>query len=133
MKKQYQEILNRTLSSSLVFLWLVLLFPSNLFFQSILSNHIIISVSVFISACFAGISMLIAIINKRILQITITDILVTCYFIYTIFNAFIIRPNPVTDILILEYLLVAPIYVSCLLYTSPSPRDRSLSRMPSSA
>ena len=24
-------------------------------------------------------------------------------------------------------------YVSCLLYTSPSPRDRSLSRMPSSA
>ena len=24
-------------------------------------------------------------------------------------------------------------YVACLLYTSPSPRDRSLSRMPSSA
>ena len=24
-------------------------------------------------------------------------------------------------------------YVNCLLYTSPSPRDRSLSRMPSSA
>ena len=24
-------------------------------------------------------------------------------------------------------------YVTCLLYTSPSPRDRSLSRMPSSA
>ena len=24
-------------------------------------------------------------------------------------------------------------YLSCLLYTSPSPRDRSLSRMPSSA
>lgn len=118
MKKQYQEILNRTLSSSLVFLWLVLLLPSNLFFQSILSNHIIISVSVFISACFAGISMLIAIINKRILQITITDILVTCYFIYTIFNAFIIRPNPVTDILILEYLLVAPIYVSVRMMTN---------------
>ena len=26
-----------------------------------------------------------------------------------------------------------PIYDICLLYTSPSPRDRSLSRMPSSA
>ena len=26
-----------------------------------------------------------------------------------------------------------PAYISCLLYTSPSPRDRSLSRMPSSA
>ena len=25
------------------------------------------------------------------------------------------------------------VYYSCLLYTSPSPRDRSLSRMPSSA
>ena len=25
------------------------------------------------------------------------------------------------------------IYCSCLLYTSPSPRDRSISRMPSSA
>ena len=27
----------------------------------------------------------------------------------------------------------APLYQACLLYTSPSPRDRSLSRMPSSA
>ena len=26
-----------------------------------------------------------------------------------------------------------PKYTSCLLYTSPSPRDRSVSRMPSSA
>ena len=26
-----------------------------------------------------------------------------------------------------------PIFNTCLLYTSPSPRDRSLSRMPSSA
>ena len=29
-------------------------------------------------------------------------------------------------------MVIAP-YTSCLLYTSPSPRDRSLSRMPSSA
>ena len=31
------------------------------------------------------------------------------------------------------YLYTIPWFVSCLLYTSPSPRDRSLSRMPSSA
>ena len=29
--------------------------------------------------------------------------------------------------------LAAPMYASCLLYTSPSPRDATLSRMPSSA
>ena len=28
---------------------------------------------------------------------------------------------------------LAPLYVICLLYTSPSPRDRTRSRMPSSA
>ena len=31
------------------------------------------------------------------------------------------------------YLIANPNYWTCLLYTSPSPRDRSLSRMPSSA
>ena len=31
------------------------------------------------------------------------------------------------------YLTIAGRVSSCLLYTSPSPRDRSLSRMPSSA
>ena len=29
--------------------------------------------------------------------------------------------------------LAEPTYVTCLLYTSPSPRDATLSRMPSSA
>ena len=29
--------------------------------------------------------------------------------------------------------IYTPVYIDCLLYTSPSPRDRSLSRMPSSA
>ena len=33
----------------------------------------------------------------------------------------------------LEALLVVTFTDACLLYTSPSPRDRSLSRMPSSA
>ena len=32
-----------------------------------------------------------------------------------------------------EELLNQPLYLSCLLYTSPSPRDGLLSRMPSSA
>ena len=29
--------------------------------------------------------------------------------------------------------LISKVFPTCLLYTSPSPRDRSLSRMPSSA
>lgn len=112
MKKQYQEILIRILSRLQVLLWLVLLLPFNLLFQSILSNHIIISFSVFISVCLAGISILLAILNKRILQFTITDILVTCYFFYALFNVAIIRPHPVADILILKYLLLVLIYLS---------------------
>ena len=32
-----------------------------------------------------------------------------------------------------EYPIVVQQYLSCLLYTSPSPRDDELSRMPSSA
>ena len=39
-------------------------------------------------------------------------------------------PNYTVEILIL--IILAPIYI-CLLYTSPSPRDATLSRMPSSA
>ena len=31
------------------------------------------------------------------------------------------------------YITLASIYITCLLYTSPSPRDRTRSRMPSSA
>ena len=45
--------------------------------------------------------------------------------------------DPLLHFLIwLEKLLVNspwPLVIGCLLYTSPSPRDRSLSRMPSSA
>ena len=40
--------------------------------------------------------------------------------------------NPLTAKLI-EEIGYDAIYVSCLLYTSPSPRDRTRSRMPSSA
>ena len=38
---------------------------------------------------------------------------------------------PLRDIVIFPFMIV-PLYV-CLLYTSPSPRDRQKSRMPSSA
>ena len=38
--------------------------------------------------------------------------------------------DEISDVLDYEYLISA---LDCLLYTSPSPRDRSLSRMPSSA
>ena len=37
------------------------------------------------------------------------------------------------EVILLLMFMVAGIYFICLLYTSPSPRDRSLSRMPSSA
>ena len=42
--------------------------------------------------------------------------------------------KPGSDVANLSVLGYEPaVYYSCLLYTSPSPRDRSLSRMPSSA
>ena len=37
------------------------------------------------------------------------------------------------DIVIFGYLRAVQRYLTCLLYTSPSPRDRTRSRMPSSA
>ena len=45
------------------------------------------------------------------------------------FSQFSIYPNPVKEILNLQWTQS----LSCLLYTSPSPRDRTRSRMPSSA
>ena len=41
--------------------------------------------------------------------------------------------NQALDIISNEASNLKEIYMACLLYTSPSPRDRSLSRMPSSA
>ena len=46
-------------------------------------------------------------------------------------NIFKIQSIPISSILSCAYEL--DIYKSCLLYTSPSPRDRTRSRMPSSA
>ena len=39
--------------------------------------------------------------------------------------------KPITPEFIIQP--IVPLYVACLLYTSPSPRDRQKSRMPSSA
>ena len=45
------------------------------------------------------------------------------------------RPDTIEDGVAIQGKLVrgTPNYISCLLYTSPSPRDATLSRMPSSA
>lgn len=112
MLKHYPAFLAKTLSFLQAILAFVLLFPFNLFIEGILSDHIIISFSVFIAACLAALSIFIGVINKRILQITITDILAVCYFTYILLNAYVIRPNPVPDILTLKYLLVVLVYLS---------------------
>ena len=36
-------------------------------------------------------------------------------------------------VLLVIFMITAPLLTTCLLYTSPSPRDRTRSRMPSSA
>lgn len=112
MLKQCTIFSKQTLFYLQVILWLVLLLPFNLFFQSILSDHIIISFTVFGAACLAGVSIFLAKDNKHILQITIADILAACYFIYILVNTYIIRPYPVSDIMMLKYLLVFFIYLS---------------------
>lgn len=112
MLKQCTTFSKQTLFYLQVILWLVLLLPFNLFFQSILSDHIIISFTVFGSACLAGVSIFLAKDNKHILQITIADILASCYFIYILVNTYIIRPYPVPDIMMLKYLLAFFIYLS---------------------
>ena len=48
-------------------------------------------------------------------------------------NALTEKENKFDNLLFLLGLIIAPIIYSCLLYTSPSPRDGLLSRMPSSA
>ena len=69
-------------------------------------------------------------INNHMLRIGALFLLtVLCYGFY---NAYL----PITDPVESNYVLSAITMLkhnSCLLYTSPSPRDRSLSRMPSSA
>ena len=44
----------------------------------------------------------------------------------------LIRRNPLVMFMCVE-LMLNGVNISCLLYTSPSPRDRQKSRMPSSA
>ena len=42
-------------------------------------------------------------------------------------------PHYVDNLVAMDYAMQQEIYDSCLLYTSPSPRDPKISRMPSSA
>jgi len=45
----------------------------------------------------------------------------------------LVRRNPLVILICIELMLNAANLTLCLLYTSPSPRDLSTSRMPSSA
>ena len=45
----------------------------------------------------------------------------------------VVYPSPMDRLVVAPTLAAAPAGRSCLLYTSPSPRDRQKSRMPSSA
>lgn len=118
MKELYQVFSRQIFPFLQVFLLLILFFPFNLVSQNILSDHIIISFSVFIVACLAAISIFMVTINKQILQVTITDILAAYYFVYILLNAYVIRPIPVPDILKLRYLLVVLIYLSVRIMTN---------------
>lgn len=117
--KELHQVFSRQIFPFLqVFLLLILFLPFNLVSQNILSDHIIISFSVFIVACLAAISIFMVTINKKILQVTITDILAAYYFVYILLNAYVIRPIPVPDILKLRYLLVVLIYLSVRIMTN---------------
>ena len=117
--KELHQVFSRQIFPFLqVFLLLILFLPFNLVSQNILSDHIIISFSVFIVACLAAISIFMVTINKQILQVTITDILAAYYFVYILLNAYVIRPIPVPDILKLRYLLVVLIYLSVRIMTN---------------
>lgn len=116
--KELHQVFSRQIFPFLqVFLLLILFLPFNLVSQNILSDHIIISFSVFIVACLAAISIFMVTINKQILQVTITDILAAYYFVYILLNAYVIRPIPVPDILEIRYLLVVLIYLSVRIMT----------------
>ena len=117
--KELHQVFSRQIFPFLqVFLLLILFLPFNLVSQNILSDHIIISFSVFIVACLAAISIFMVTINKQILQVTITDILAAYYFVYILLNAYVIRPIPVPDILEIRYLLVVLIYLSVRIMTN---------------
>ena len=49
------------------------------------------------------------------------------------FSALALSPQMLANLTQLGYTQMTPIQAACLLYTSPSPRDGLLSRMPSSA
>ena len=93
-------------------LWLLLLLPVNMFYKDVLFNHTCMAIGGVISASLAITSILLVKIDKRSLQISITDILVICYTVYVLLNAYFISPHPVPDIFYLKLLVVFFIYFS---------------------
>ena len=76
---------------------------------------------------FKGLWRGLSIFNKAIM--TLVPLVVTLYLVVVVAVAFNqVAPEPVPE---RAALLINP--NGCLLYTSPSPRDRTRSRMPSSA
>ena len=53
-------------------------------------------------------------------------------FVISVIGIFLNRKNVIILLMCIELMLLA-VNLNCLLYTSPSPRDGLLSRMPSSA
>ena len=74
------------------------------------------------------------------LWLTLTTVLALLGYVGNAFRTGLLLPVPILGALVALALLTLPtvfdqpnLGADCLLYTSPSPRDRSLSRMPSSA
>ena len=125
------KMLNTRMNFMLYFLqiclWGILLLPINFIYKTILSDYILISIDTIISACLAIVSFGLAIRNKRFLEISVVDIIITCYAGYILFNSFFIRPLPVTNIFLLKFLSVCLIYISIRMMTDKQQRTGNLS------
>ncbi len=108
-------------------LWGILLLPINFVYKTILSDYILISIETIISACLAIVSFGLALRNKRFPEISMVDIIITCYAGYILFNSFFIRPLPVTNIFLLKFLSVCLIYISIRMMTDKQQRTGNLS------
>lgn len=125
------KMLNTRMNFMLYFLqiclWGILLLPINFVYKTILSDYILISIETIISACLAIVSFGLALRNKRFPEISMVDIIITCYAGYILFNSFFIRPLPVTNIFLLKFLSVCLIYISIRMMTDKQQRTGNLS------
>lgn len=125
------KILNTRMNFMLYFLqiclWGLLLLPINFIYKTILSEHILISIETVICACLTIVSFGLATRNKRFPEVSMVDIIITCYAGYILFNSFFIRPIPVTNLFLLKFLSVCLIYISIRMMTDKQQRTGSFS------